>query len=32
MCFPWRWPEGEGCGIRIIAVVDPKQEFRIERE
>jgi kynurenine formamidase len=31
MCFPWRWPEGEGCGIRIVAVVDPKQEFRIER-
>ena len=19
MCFPWRWPEGEGCGIRIVA-------------
>ena len=29
MAFPWRWPEGEGCGVRVIAVVDPEQEFRI---
>ena len=30
MAFPWRWPEGEGCGVRVIAVCDPDQTFRIE--
>lgn len=30
MAFPWRWPEGEGCGVRVIAILDPKQEFRFE--
>jgi kynurenine formamidase len=30
MCFPFRWPEGEGCGVRVVAVLDPKQEFRLE--
>ena len=30
MAFPWRWTEGDGCGIRVVAVVDPRQQFRIE--
>lgn len=30
MAFPWRWPTGEGCPVRVIAVVDPDQQFRIE--
>jgi kynurenine formamidase len=30
MCFPFRWPEGEGCGVRVVAVLDPNQEFRLE--
>jgi len=30
MCFPWRWPGGEGCGVRILAVIDPDQTFRFE--
>ncbi len=30
MAFPWRWPQGEGCGVRVIAVIDPDQKFRIE--
>jgi hypothetical protein len=30
MCFPWRWPQGEGCTLRVIAVIDPDQKFRIE--
>jgi kynurenine formamidase len=30
MAFPWRWPEGEGCGVRVVAVIDPGQAFRIE--
>jgi kynurenine formamidase len=30
MAFPWRWNGGDGCGIRIVAVVDPKQSYRIE--
>ena len=28
MAFPWRGEEGEGCGVRILAVVDPDQSFR----
>ncbi len=30
MAFPWRWTEGCGSGVRVVAIVDPKQEFRIE--
>jgi len=30
MAFPWRWPQGEGCGVRVVAVLDPEQRFRIE--
>jgi len=30
MAFPWRWPEGEGCGIRVVAAIDPQQSFRFE--
>jgi kynurenine formamidase len=28
--FPWRWPEGEGCALRVVAILDPKQAFRFE--
>jgi kynurenine formamidase len=28
--FPWRWPQGEGCALRVVAVLDPKQTFRFE--
>jgi kynurenine formamidase len=28
--FPWRWPEGEGCALRVVAVLDPKQTFRFD--
>lgn len=28
MAFPWRWPGGEGCGVRVVAVIDPDQTFR----
>ena len=31
MAFPWRWESGDGCGVRILAVIDPGQKFRIER-
>ena len=30
LAFPWRWPEGEGCGVRVVAILDPEQTFRIE--
>lgn len=30
MAFPWRWPQGDGCVVRVIAVIDPDQTFRIE--
>jgi kynurenine formamidase len=28
--FPWRWPGGDGCILRVLAVVDPDQRFRFE--
>jgi kynurenine formamidase len=31
MAFPWRWHEGEGCVVRVIAIADPDQKFRIEK-
>lgn len=30
MCFPWRWPGGDGCIVRLLAVVDPDGSFRFE--
>ena len=30
MAFPWRWPGGDGCQVRVVAVIDPEQKFRIE--
>ena len=29
MAFPWHWPKGEGCSVRVMAVIDPDQTFRI---
>jgi kynurenine formamidase len=29
MAFPWRFPKGDGCPIRVVAVIDPGQTFRI---
>ena len=29
MAFTWRWPQGDGCSLRVVAVVDPAQRFRI---
>jgi kynurenine formamidase len=28
--FPWRWPQGEGCALRVVAVLDPKGTFRFD--
>ena len=28
--FPWRWTKGDGCIVRLVAIVDPSGEFRIE--
>lgn len=28
--FPWRWTEGDGCIVRLVAIVDPTGEYRIE--
>ncbi len=30
MAFPWRWKGGDGCGVRVLAIVDPEQKFRFE--
>ena len=28
--FPWRWKKGDGCIIRLVAMLDPTGDFRIE--
>ena len=28
--FPWRWVKGDGCIVRVLAIVDPDQSFRFE--
>jgi len=28
--FPWRWVKGDGCIVRLVAIVDPTGEYRIE--
>jgi len=28
--FPWNWQRGDGCIIRLVAITDPAQNFRIE--
>jgi kynurenine formamidase len=30
MAFPWRWTGGDGCPVRIVALIDPEQRYRIE--
>jgi kynurenine formamidase len=29
--FPWRWVGGDGCIVRLVAIVDPKQTYRIAK-
>jgi kynurenine formamidase len=29
--FPWNWDRGDGCIIRLVAITDPKQAYRIEK-
>jgi kynurenine formamidase len=28
--FPWRWTQGDGCIVRLVAILDPDGTFRIE--
>ena len=28
--FPWRWTKGDGCIVRLVAMLDPSGEFRME--
>ena len=28
--FPWRWVGGDGCIVRLVAMLDPSGEYRIE--
>ncbi|MFE9399311.1 cyclase family protein [Streptomyces flavidovirens] len=28
--FPWRWTGGDGCIVRLVAIVDPTGAYRIE--
>ena len=27
--FPWRWVKGDGCIVRMVAIVDPTGEYRL---
>ena len=29
--FPWNWDRGDGCIIRLVAITDPTQGYRIEK-
>jgi kynurenine formamidase len=29
--FPWRWMKGDGCIVRLVAMLDPDGKFRVER-
>jgi kynurenine formamidase len=29
--FPWNWERGDGCIVRLVAIVDPSGKYRIER-
>lgn len=28
--FPWRWTQGDGCIVRLVAIVDPHGKYHIE--
>ncbi len=28
--FPWRWKKGDGCIVRLVAMLDPSGNYRIE--
>lgn len=29
-CFPWRWYEGDACVVRLVAIFDPSEGYRLE--
>ena len=29
--FPWNWDRGDGCIIRLVAMIDKTGDYRIER-
>ncbi len=29
--IPWYWPEGDACVIRLVAILDPTGEYRLEK-
>jgi kynurenine formamidase len=28
--YPWHWPEGDACVVRLVAILDPGGEYRLE--
>ena len=28
--FPWKWHEGDACVIRLVAIIDPSGNYRLE--
>jgi len=31
IAFPWRWMKGDGCIVRLVAIIDPKGQYRLGR-
>ena len=29
--MPWKWMDGDGCVVRLMAIQDPGQQFRVEK-
>lgn len=29
--MPWKWIDGDGCVVRLMAIQDPAQQFRVEK-
>jgi kynurenine formamidase len=28
--YPWFWPDGDGCVVRLVAILDPSGDYRLE--
>ena len=28
--YPWNWPEGDACGVRFVAILDPAGTYRLD--
>jgi hypothetical protein len=28
--YPWFWPDGDACVVRLVAILDPTGDYRLE--